>query len=120
MNRKASTITHSLEVVGHLELVLLVSHVALHLGVGVVDDGQEHVDQHEEHEEHEQHEEDGAEDSVGRFQLVEVEVSQDDSEQGKAGMWETSGILGANVKISHSGRQVFQTSYYYSIKIFNQ
>ena len=71
----------------------MVSHVALHLGVGVVDDGQEHVDQHEEHEEHEQHEEDGAEDSVGRFQLVEVEVSQDDTEQSEAGMWETSGIF---------------------------
>jgi len=30
---------------------------------------------------------------VGRFQLVEVEVSQDDTEQSEAGMWEKSGIF---------------------------
>lgn len=73
-----------LEVVGNLKLVLLVGHVGLDLGVGVVDDGQEHVDQHEEDEEHKQHEEDGAKDAVGRLQLLEVKVTQDDAEQGEA------------------------------------
>lgn len=76
--------THSLEVVSHLEFVLLVGHVALHLRVGVVDDGQEHVDQHEEHEEHKHHEEDWTKDAVGSFQLVKVKVSKDDTEQCEA------------------------------------
>ena len=73
-------LTYSLEVVSHLKLILLVCHVTLHLGVGVIDDGQEHVDQHKEHEEDKQHEEDGAKDTVGRLQLVEVKVSQYDTE----------------------------------------
>ena len=76
--------TYPLEVVRHLKLVHLVSHVTLHFRVGVVDDGQEHVDQHEEDEEDEQHEEDRSQVSVGRLQLVEVKVSQDDTEQGEA------------------------------------
>ena len=76
--------TYPLEVVRHLKLVHLVSHVTLHFRVGVVDDGQEHVDQHEEDEEHKQHEEDRSQVSVGRLQLVEVKVSQDDTEQGEA------------------------------------
>lgn len=77
-------ITYPLEVVRHLKLVHLVSHVTLHFRVGVIDDGQEHVDQHEEDEEDEQHEEDWSQVSVGCLQLVEVKVSQDDTEQGEA------------------------------------
>jgi hypothetical protein len=77
--------TYSLEVVSHFKLILLVSHVALDLRVCVVDDGQEHVDQHEEDEENEQHEEDRTKVSVSSLQLVEVKVSQNDTEQGKAG-----------------------------------
>lgn len=79
------TSPHLLEVVPNLELVLGVGHVGLDLAVSVVDDGQEHVDQHEEHEEHEQHEEDGPQDAVSLLQLVEVKVSQDDAEQCEAG-----------------------------------
>ena len=78
------TLLYPLEVVSHLKLILLVRHVTLHLGVGVVDDGQEHVDQHEEDEEHKQHEEDRSKDTVRCFQLVKVEISQDDTEQGEA------------------------------------
>ena len=73
-----------LEVVRNLKLVLLVGHVWLDLGVGVIDDGQEHVDQHEEDKEHKQHEEDWAKDAIGRLQLLEVEVTEDDTEQGEA------------------------------------
>ena len=76
--------TYSLEVVRHLKLVLLVGHVTLHLRVGVVDDGQEHVDQHEEDEEHKEHEEDWTQDTVGCLKLVKVKVSQYDTEQGEA------------------------------------
>lgn len=75
---------HLLEVVGDLKLVLLVGHVGLDLRVGVVDDGQEHVDQHEEDKEDKEHEEDWAKDAVGRLQLLEVKVAQDDTEQGEA------------------------------------
>lgn len=78
--------TYSLEVVCHLKLILLVCHVTLHLRVGVIDDGQEHVDQHEEDEEDKQHEEDGSQDTVGSLQLVKVKVSKNDTEQGEAGM----------------------------------
>ena len=76
--------TYSLEVVCHLKLVLLVGHVTLHLRVGVVDDGQEHVDQHEEYEEHKEHEEDRTQDTVGCLKLVEVKVSQYDTKQCEA------------------------------------
>ena len=69
--------------VGHSELVLLTCHVDLDLCVGVVDDGQEHVDEYEEHEEHIQHEVEGSKDSVGSLQLLEVKVTEDYPEQSK-------------------------------------
>ncbi len=69
-----------LEVVSHLELISLVGNVGLDLRVGVIDDGQEHVEKHEEHKEDIQDEVDGSQDTVGSLQLVEVEVSQDNSE----------------------------------------
>ena len=49
---KLSEYTYLLEVVAHFKLVLLVADVGLDLGVGVVDDGQEHVHQEEEHAEY--------------------------------------------------------------------
>ena len=56
----------------------------LHFGVGVVDDGQEHVEQDEENEEDVREEHNRTQNSVGRLQRVEVEVTQDNSEQGEA------------------------------------
>ena len=53
------------------------------LGVGVIDDGEEHVEEDEENEEHISQEHDGTEDSVGRLQGIEVKVTQDDSEQSE-------------------------------------
>lgn len=72
------------EVVCHFKFIFGVSHVTLDLRICVIDDGQEHVDQDEEHKEHKQHEEDWSQNSVGFFQLVEVKISQDDTEQGEA------------------------------------
>lgn len=49
-------VCHLSEIVAHLEFVLLVRQVGLHIGVGVVDDGEEHVEKHEEYEEYVQDE----------------------------------------------------------------
>lgn len=73
-----------LEIVSNLKLALLISDVGLDLSISVVDDGQEHVEQHKEHEEHIGDEEDRAKNSVGLLQGVEVEITQDDTEQCKA------------------------------------
>lgn len=73
-----------LEIVSNLKLALLISNVGLDLSVSVVDDGQEHVEQHKEHEENIGDEEDRAKNSVGLLQGVEVEITQDDTEQCKA------------------------------------
>jgi len=78
---KTDNTAHLLEVVGHLEFALLRRNVRLHFRVGVVDDGQEHVEQDEEHEEHVQNEVGGAEDAVRLLQSLEVEVAEDDAEQ---------------------------------------
>ena len=77
--------TYFFEEVGHLELVLLRGNVGLDLGVGVVDDGEEHVEQDEEDEEDVEHEVGGAEHAVRLLQLVVVEVAQNDAEQRKPG-----------------------------------
>ena len=73
-----------LEIVSDLELALLRGDVGLDLSVGVVDDGQEHVEQHKEHEEHIGDEEDWTKYAVGVLQGVEIEITQDDTEQGEA------------------------------------
>ena len=73
--------TYLLEVVTNVKLVLLVRQLGLHLRVRVVDDGKEHVEEDEEDKEDVEDEVRGTEDTVRSFQLVEVEVSQDDSEQ---------------------------------------
>ena len=54
--------------------------VPAHVGVGVVDDGDEHVEQHEEDEEHVEDEIDGPENAIRLLELVEVEVAQNDAE----------------------------------------
>jgi len=72
------------EEVSHLELVLLVSKVGLDVGVGVIDDGKEHVEQDEEDEEDVQTEERWSEDAVGLLQSLEVEVSENQTEQREA------------------------------------
>ena len=84
MNIKSKTDLH--EIVTHFKLVLLVGNVSLDLGVGVVNDGQEHVKQHEKHEEDVEDEVEWAENSVRSLQLVEVKVSQDDTQQGEPSM----------------------------------
>ena len=74
-------LTYGLEVVGHLELVLLVGNISLDFRVGVVDDSQEHVQEHEEDKEHVEHKVGRAKDPVGLLQFVEVEIAKDDAEQ---------------------------------------
>ena len=59
----------------------MVRQFSLHLGVCVVDDGEEHVEEDEEDEEHIEDEVGRAEDTVRCLQLMEVEVTEDDSEQ---------------------------------------
>ena len=61
----------------------MLGKLCLDVRVGVVDDGQEHVEQHEEDEEHVQEEVDGSEDTLGGLHGPEVEVTQDDTEQSE-------------------------------------
>lgn len=75
-----------LEVVCDLKLVLLGSNVRFDFSIGIVNDGQEHVEQDEEHEEHVGNEEGWSEDTVGVLDLMEVKVTENDTEQGKARM----------------------------------
>jgi len=79
--RKTRRQTHLSEEVSHLELVLRVGEVGLDLGVRVVDDGEEHVEQDEEDEEHVENEVGRAEDAVRLLQSLEIEVAKDDAEQ---------------------------------------
>ena len=69
------------QVVGHFEFAFLRGNVGFHLGVSVVDDGQEHVEQNEEDKEDVQDEERRAKDAVCLLQSLEVEVAKDDTEQ---------------------------------------
>ena len=77
-------LSYLLEIVSNLKLALLISDVGLDLSISVVDDGQEHVEQHKEDEENIGDEENRAKNSVGLLQGVEVEITQDDTEQCKA------------------------------------
>lgn len=76
--------TYLLEVVTDLKLALLCGNVGLDFSVSVVNDGQEHVEQDEEYEEDICDEEDRAKNTIGGFQGVEVEITQDDTEQCKS------------------------------------
>ena len=76
--------THLLEVVGHLEFILLTGNISLHLRICIVDDSQEHVQQYEEHEEYIEDEVHWTQNSVCSLEFMEVEVSQDDTEQSES------------------------------------
>ena len=76
--------TYLLEVVTDLKLALLGGDVGFDFSVRVVNDGQEHVEQDKEHEEHIGNEEDWTKDTICSLQSVEVEITQDDTEQCKA------------------------------------
>jgi hypothetical protein len=70
------------------------SDVRFHLSISIVDDSQEHVEQDEEDEEHVADEEGGSKNTVGIFDLVEVKVTEDDTEESEAVMKkETDRIL---------------------------
>ena len=75
---------HLSEEVAHLELVLLLGQVGLDVGVGIVDDGKEHVEQDEEDEEDVEAEERRSEHAVRLLQSLEVEVAEDQTEQREA------------------------------------
>ena len=59
----------------------MVREVGLDLGVGVVDDGKEHVEENEEHKEDVEAEVGWAEDTVCLLQSREVKVTEDQAEQ---------------------------------------
>lgn len=73
-----------LEVVSNLEFAFLGSNIRFNFCIGIVDDSQEHVEQDEEDEEDIADEEQGSKDTVGVLDLVEVEVSKDDTEESEA------------------------------------
>ena len=73
-----------LEVISHFKLVLLAGNIGLHFRVGIVDDSQEHVQQHEEHEEDVQDEVHRTQNTICSLKLMEVEISQYDTEQREA------------------------------------
>ena len=75
-----------LEVVSKCKLILLLGQVRLHFSISVVDDSQEHIDEDEEHKEHVRDEKEWSQESVGVFDLTEVEITKDDTEQCEAGM----------------------------------
>ena len=79
--------------------VILQRVVTFDLCVAVVDDGQEHVEQYEEDKEHIQEEVDGTEDEVSILQSIKVEISQDDTEQGK-----TVNIKQTLISVSRQGQ----------------
>jgi len=72
-----------LEELSHLKLILSICQFSLDLSIGVVDNSEEHVEQDEEDEEHIEDEVNGSENTVSRFQFVEVKVSQNDTEQSQ-------------------------------------
>ena len=74
---------HLLEVISDSKFIFLICDFSFHFRVSVVDDGQEHVEQYEEHKEHVQDEVDGPKDSVSCLQLMEIEISQNDTEQSE-------------------------------------
>lgn len=75
---------HLLEIVCNFKLILHIGHVRFHFRIGVIDDGEEHVDENKEDKEDEQHEEYGAQNAVCCFKLIEVKITQDNTEQCEA------------------------------------
>ena len=89
--------TYLLEVVSHLKLTLLVCNVSLDLWVGIIDDGQEHIEKDKEHKEDIEHKVGRTQHTISLLQLMEVEVSQDDTEQGEAIKRQQGGVKGWNL-----------------------
>lgn len=56
-------------------------NVRLDLAVRVVDDGQEHVKQHEEHEKHVRDEIDRTDDAAVGFESWKIEITENDTKQ---------------------------------------
>jgi hypothetical protein len=73
-----------LEVITKFEFALLLRNVRFNFGVSIIDNSQEHVEQHKEHEEDVCDEECWAENTVGILNLMEVKVTKDDTEQGES------------------------------------
>ena len=90
------------EEVTHLELGRLLLEPLLDDAVGVVDDGQEHVEQDEEDEEDVDEEVDGAEQRRGALDVPEVEVAEDHAEQGEDGVRERAKVV--HLSVIQSGR----------------
>ena len=67
------------EEVAH-DIILCTLLLTLYFWVGVIDDGEEHVQQHKEHEEDVCDEPDGAENTVRLCDRLVVEVTEDDTE----------------------------------------
>jgi len=72
------------DVVAQHELRLGRFHLLFDFGVGLADDGEEHVQQDHDADEDEGHEEGGPEDRVLPLHGHEVEVAEQDAEQGEA------------------------------------
>lgn len=73
-----------LEELSHLELVALLGQLGLDLRVGVVDDGEEHVEEDEEDKEDVDDEEGRTEDAVRLDVVGEGKVAENDAEQREA------------------------------------
>ena len=70
--------------VSDLKLKFCQFHLCLDFTVGVIDDGQEHVEQNEEHNEDVEDEEERSKRGMSTLKAGEVEVSQHSSHQGVA------------------------------------
>lgn len=81
--RNKDFVSHLLQVIPDIILVGLFSEVGLHLGVRVIDDSKEHVEKDEEDKEDVEDEVCWSKNTVGLLQTLEVEVAQDDTEQGE-------------------------------------
>lgn len=101
--------TYLLEVVTNLKLALLGGDVGFDFSVRVVNDGQEHIKQDKEHEEDIGDEEDWTKDTVGSLQSMEVEITQDNTEQCKATRKNLKKKVHMNSKI-RSKRQKIETN----------
>ena len=77
-------VTYSLEIIRDLKLALLLCQIGFYFSVCIIDDSQEHVDEHEEYKEDIGDEENRPKNSVCIFNFFEVEVTKDDTEQGVA------------------------------------
>jgi len=75
----------------------LVREIGLDLGVGVVDDGKEHVEENEEHKEDVEAEVGWTEDTVCLLQSREVKVTEDQAEQRETVQTNVSPLLAETI-----------------------